>query len=156
MPIRYALLAAVALLCALMGSTAAGAESVSTEELAKEAQNPVAKLISIPFQNNINFNAGSQSRTQNILNIQPVIPISLGPDWNLITRTIVPVISQPVPDPFGSRINGIGAPPNSRPFFLPTTTPDLSGALVPSFSSRPPPTTSSVPRISVWVPLLPC
>jgi hypothetical protein len=91
-----------------MCATAAWAESESTEELAKEAQNPVAKLISIPFQNNINFNAGSQSRTQNILNIQPVIPISLGPDWNLITRTIVPVISQPVPDPYGSRINGIG------------------------------------------------
>jgi hypothetical protein len=101
------MIAAAALLGTLIGSTAAWAEE-STEQLAKDAQNPVAKMISIPFQNNINFNAGSQSRTQNILNIQPVIPISLGPDWNLVTRTIVPVISQPVPDPFGSRINGIG------------------------------------------------
>jgi hypothetical protein len=105
---RKAMIAATALLCALVMSAAAWAESESTEELAKQAQNPVAKLISIPFQNNINFNAGPQNRTQNILNIQPVIPISLGPDWNLITRTIIPVISQPVPDPFDSRINGIG------------------------------------------------
>jgi hypothetical protein len=53
-------LAAVALLYALMGSTAACAESESIEDLAKEAQNPVAKLISIPIQDNINFNAGPQ------------------------------------------------------------------------------------------------
>lgn len=141
---RNAMIAGTALLCALVMSAAAWAESESTEELAKEAQNPVAKLISIPFQNNINFNAGSQSRTQNILNIQPVIPISLGPDWNLITRTIVPVISQPVPDPFGSRINGIGTmqftaflSPNSNsgliwgagPIFqLPTATNDKLGS----------------------------
>jgi hypothetical protein len=67
----------------------------SAEELAKAAQNPVANLISVPFQNNINFNVGPLNNAQNVLNIQPVIPISLGPSWNLITRTIMPVISQP-------------------------------------------------------------
>jgi hypothetical protein len=67
----------------------------SAEELAKAAQNPVANLISVPFQNNINFNVGPLNDVQNILNIQPVIPITLGPNWNLITRTIMPVISQP-------------------------------------------------------------
>jgi len=65
------------------------------EELAKAAQNPVANLVSVPFQNNINFNVGPQGGVQNILNIQPVIPFELSSDWNLITRTIMPVISQP-------------------------------------------------------------
>ena len=47
------------------------------------------------FQNNSNFNFGPEEKTQNVLNIQPVIPVSINKDWNLITRTIVPVISQP-------------------------------------------------------------
>ena len=65
------------------------------EDLAKAAQNPVGDLISLPFQNNTNFGFGPYDRTQNVLNIQPVIPISLGSDWNLITRTIAPIITQP-------------------------------------------------------------
>ena len=79
---------------------------LSAEELAKLAQNPVGNLISVPFQNNTNLNVGPDKRTQNILNIQPVIPVSVSDDWNIITRTIVPVISQPLPD--GERTNGIG------------------------------------------------
>lgn len=65
------------------------------EELAKAAQNPVADMISLPLQNNTNFNFGPEEKTQNILNIQPVWPFSLTEEWNVITRTIVPVISQP-------------------------------------------------------------
>ena len=65
------------------------------EDLAKQTQNPVADLISVPFQNNTNFNLGPKDRTQNILNIQPVIPINLTDKWNLITRTIAPIIYQP-------------------------------------------------------------
>jgi hypothetical protein len=49
---------------------------MSAEELAKLAQNPVGNLISLPFQNNTNLNFGPEKGTQNILNIQPVIPIS--------------------------------------------------------------------------------
>jgi len=64
-------------------------------ELAQAAQNPVGDLISLPFQNNTNFGFGPYDRTQNVLNIQPVVPISLGSKWNLITRTIFPVITQP-------------------------------------------------------------
>ncbi len=63
--------------------------------LAQAAQNPVGDLISVPLQNNTNFGFGPYDRTQNVLNIQPVLPISLGSDWNLITRTIFPVITQP-------------------------------------------------------------
>ena len=78
------------------------------EELAKAAQNPVADLISLPFQNNTNFNFGPENKTQNILNIQPVWPFSLTDEWNLITRTIVPVISQPALFRGDDRENGLG------------------------------------------------
>ena len=80
----------------------------SNEELAKKAQNPVANLISVPFQNNMNFNVGPEKTIQNVLNIQPVIPIHLNEDWNLITRTIMPVISQPGLTPWQDRTNGLG------------------------------------------------
>ncbi len=78
------------------------------EELAKAAQNPVADLISLPLQNNTNFNFGPEEKTQNILNIQPVWPFSLTGEWNVITRTIVPVISQPELFPRDDRENGLG------------------------------------------------
>ena len=64
------------------------------DELAKASQNPVADLISVPFQNNTSFGLGDADRTQNLMNIQPVIPVSMG-KWNLINRTIVPILSQP-------------------------------------------------------------
>jgi len=63
-------------------------------ELAKTAQNPLGALISLPFQNNTSFGLGSYDRTQNVMNVQPVIPFDLG-EWLLITRTIVPVVYQP-------------------------------------------------------------
>lgn len=63
--------------------------------LAKKAQNPVGDLISLPLQNNTSFGIGEFKRVQNVLNIQPVYPIKLGSSWNLITRTIAPIITQP-------------------------------------------------------------
>ena len=66
-----------------------------TQSLAKAVQNPVASLISVPFQNNTNFDIGPNDRTQNILNIEPVIPVRLSEKWNLIMRIITPVIYQP-------------------------------------------------------------
>jgi len=93
------------LTAALLTATPALAE-LSAEELAKLAQNLVGNLINVPFQNNTNLNVGPEKRNQNILNIQPVIPISVNSEWNIITRTIVPVISQLLPD--GDRTNGIG------------------------------------------------
>ena len=57
-----------------------GHAEMSATELAKLAQNPVGNLISVPFQNNSNLNYGPLKKTQNILNIQPVIPISLDKD----------------------------------------------------------------------------
>jgi len=94
---------AAAVLCA---APAAGAFSAGVDELARAAQNPVASMVSVPFQYNANLNLGPDERTQHVLNIQPVVPFSLNSDWNLITRTIVPVIS--TPGPGGDRIDGIG------------------------------------------------
>ena len=68
----------------------------------------MAKLISVPFQNNFNFGVGPNDATQYILNFQPVIPISLSEDWNLITRTIMPIINQPSPAPGVRSAFGLG------------------------------------------------
>jgi len=81
---------------------------LSEEELAKIAQNPVANLISVPFQNNFNFGIGPNRVTQWDLNFQPVIPITLSKDWNLITRTILPIINQPSPAPGIRSAFGLG------------------------------------------------
>ena len=67
-------------------------------ELAKKVQNPISDLVSIPFQNNINFGYGPRKNTEYFLNIQPVVPLSLNKEWNLIMRTLIPVTDQPVPE----------------------------------------------------------
>jgi hypothetical protein len=79
-----------------------------TEELAKAAQNPVANLISLPFQNNTNFGYGPRDKTQNSLNLQPVWPFEITENWNLITRTIVPIVSQPSLSSGQDRETGLG------------------------------------------------
>ncbi len=87
-------------------ATPRAGEEDAASKLAKETQNPVADLISVPFQNNFNFGAGAEDEMVWVLNVQPVIPISLNEDWKLITRTIMPIINQPsllpgVDDAFG-------------------------------------------------------
>mgnify|MGYP006395410593 CR=1 FL=1 len=71
------------------------AGSADLDEINKQLQNPIADLISLPFQNNTSFGLGPDNRTQNVLNIQPIYPITAG-KVNIITRTIFPLISQPV------------------------------------------------------------
>lgn len=95
----------------------AGTGESGTENLAEEAQNPIANLISLPFQNNTTFGMGpNDDRTLNVLNIQPVVPFRLSEEFNLVTRTILPVISQPqLKD---SQLNGIGDL-NPSFFFVP-------------------------------------
>lgn len=64
-------------------------------ELTKKLQNPIASLVSVPIQNNFDFGAGPKNDGfQYLVRIQPVIPVSLNENWNLISRTILPVISQ--------------------------------------------------------------
>jgi hypothetical protein len=92
---------AAALVGALTLTTPVVAQATATDdkdaaaELAKKLQNPVAALISVPLQNNFDFGAGPTGNGfQYKMNIQPVMPFSLSEDWNLISRTIVPIVYQ--------------------------------------------------------------
>src|SRR5271155_2354946 len=80
--------------------------SAATEALKKATQNPVASLISVPVQNNNNFGVNPGYRTQDVLNIQPVIPIGISKDWNLLVRWIMPIVYQPVPNAPGTPETG--------------------------------------------------
>ena len=96
-----------------------------SDALAKAAQNPIASMISLPIQSNTNLNVGSGKGTQEVLNIQPVYPVSLNNDWNLITRTIIPFISQPELSSGQGRTNGLGDMQFSA--FISPVAPPLSG-----------------------------
>lgn len=82
---------ALLMLFGTIASSAFGSASDITS-LAKSSQNPVADMISLPLQNNANFGYGLRKCWQNILNIQPVIHINLKQDFNLITKSIFPII----------------------------------------------------------------
>ena len=69
--------------------------SPNNDSLLNTFQNPVGNLISVPFQNNVNFPIGRYSRIQDVLNIQPVIPFHLSGNWLLISRWITPIVYQP-------------------------------------------------------------
>ena len=88
------------------------AAATNSDALRNAAQNPIASLISVPVQNIDNFNIGPADRTQNVVNIQPVIPISVSKDWNLVIRWIMPIIYQPIPvpqPPRGRRCKPLGS-----------------------------------------------
>jgi hypothetical protein len=68
--------------------------SPDAAEVAKKLANPIASLISLPFQNNLDVGIGVNHGSRNTLNIQPVIPVNLSPKLNLIARIVLPVISQ--------------------------------------------------------------
>lgn len=98
---RFTLLAAFVLAPALA--------SPQEANLARELSNPIAALISVPIQVNYDEDFGLDNEGAAVrINVQPVIPMSIGQDWNLISRTILPVLSQddiPVP---GSSEFGLG------------------------------------------------
>jgi hypothetical protein len=108
--IRFAWLAAVIVAAGLLLPGFVRAEGDDAEALAKKLQNPIANLISVPLQSNWDWGIGrfGTDAMRYTLNVQPVIPISLGKDWNLITRTIVPFIHAESPIAGGDPAGGIG------------------------------------------------
>jgi len=98
---------AAALLAASLLFPGAG-HGQSEDELAKQLSNPVSSLISVPFQLNHDFDIGPEDGDRTLLNVQPVIPVSIDANWNMISRTILPVVTQhDVVTPGGSE-SGIG------------------------------------------------
>src|SRR5262245_37201735 len=98
---------AILLPLALLAASSASGEDA--DELAKQLANPIASLTSVPFQYNYAEGVGpAGDGTMSRLNLQPVIPMSIGRDWNLISRTIVPLIRQDEIVPGSGMQSGVG------------------------------------------------
>ena len=103
-------------------------EAKNAADLAKKLQNPVASLISVPMQSNFDFNVGpDEDGFRYGLNAQPVIPLSLADDWNLISRTIVPIVHQDDVVPGTGTQSGLGDIVQS--FFLSPAQPGPLGVI---------------------------
>lgn len=106
------------------GIPTAGAQE-NTDALAKKLANPVASLISVPFQYNVDYGFGSEDGSKQTLNIQPVIPTSISTDWNLISRIITPVVYQD--DLFGDSGSQSGLGDITPTFFFSPKEPTAGG-----------------------------
>lgn len=102
------------------GQSETPAETSSAEELAKKLSNPVANLISVPFQNNTDYGIGNYNGSKNTLNFQPVIPVKLSPKLNMIVRVILPVVAQRDITAQGANQTGL-SDITATAFFAPST-----------------------------------
>jgi len=98
----------VLLLCLAILLIAAPLWAEGEAELAKKLLNPVSTLINVPIENNWDFGIGEARAMSYTANIKPVVPFSLNKDWNLITRTIVPIMYAESPDTGGPSKSGLG------------------------------------------------
>jgi hypothetical protein len=87
-------------------------------DLAKKLANPISDLISVPIQSNYDFGIGAGDGTKWTTNIQPVIPFGISEDWNIISRTILPVIDQEGIAPAGSSLDEFGLGDTVQSFFF--------------------------------------
>lgn len=86
---------AIAILAAAIAWNPVASAGEAEQDLARQLTNPVAALISVPLQLNYKSDIGpADNGRQWVLNIQPVIPLSLNEDWNLISRTFFPIVDQ--------------------------------------------------------------
>jgi len=99
---------ALTAICPAFAQEAATDEKAAAAELAKKLQNPIASLISVPIQNNWDFGYGRENAMRYTANVQPVIPFSISEKWNVVTRTIVPIIYAESPVKGGDDRFGLG------------------------------------------------
>jgi hypothetical protein len=100
---------ALAIIAAAMTWNPLASAGEAEQDLARQLTNPVAALISVPLQLNYNSDIGpADDGRQWVLNIQPVIPFSLNEDWNLISRTILPIVDQQDVFPGAGGQTGLG------------------------------------------------
>jgi len=107
--VLWILSVATSLLCrGVVPACAQESSEHGTAEIAKQAQNPIANVISVPLENDFNPHTGMDKEDSYVLEMKPVVPFKLSSDWNLITRTIIPVIQVPDLAPNMNGTSGLG------------------------------------------------
>jgi hypothetical protein len=119
----------------LVAASEEGAPSEDMKELAKKSQNPIASLISLPFENNINYNSGPLNKTDNTLTAKPVYPTQIGENWNLINRALIPLVSRGRRSTDDSRQIGLGDI-TYQGFFSPAGSGAVTWGVGPTFVAR--------------------
>lgn len=110
---------------ALHAEEMSSVERAANMELAKKTLNPIASLISVPFKLDRDFGVGPQQAARSTYALQPVIPVSLNSEWNMISRTILPYVQSDSSVAHGNSVNGLGDTIQS--FFFSPTQPSAGG-----------------------------
>jgi hypothetical protein len=144
-PTWLLLLAGAACVAALTGGPRVCQAQDPNTEIAKQLQNPVADLASLPLQFNFRSAGDLGTQSQLVFNIQPVIPLQVSDNINVIWRTIVPYISTPLPS--AGRVSGLGDI-QTQLFFTPTKASALTWGIGPVLSI--PTATNDLVRTGEW------